>query len=240
MAERDILSNGRLLTATHISAANNLFQKKFPLQNGLQDTHYLALKQKWNSNPQDFVQIIFIEPGHWACLSNKFCAENVVELFDSMYTIPTEGGTILKQACCITRLLNTMHSIITIDVIAVTPQVGGADCGLFAISMAYDLCCDTDPFTQEVVQDKMRKHLLDCFEREEMSSFPKVARKELNSRQRVIKSVSFGIYCICRGPDVKPMASCDVCLEWFHPNCVSIPNDVFEYEDTPWICPNCK
>ena len=240
MAEREILSNGRLLTANHISAANTLFCKKFPLQNGLQDTHYLATKRKWNSIPQDFVQVIFIAPGHWACLSNKFSVGNEVELFDSMYTIPYEGGTVLKQACCITRSLNRMYSSITINVIGVTPQVGGADCGLFAISMAYDLCCDIDPFTQEVVQDKMRAHLLECFEKEEISSFPKVPRKALESRRRVIKSVCFDIYCVCRGPEVKPMASCDVCLEWFHPGCVDVPNDVFEFEATVWICPSCK
>lgn len=36
------------------------------------------------------------------------------------------------------------------------------------------------------------------------------------------------------------MASCDVCLEWFHPGCVDVPNDVFEFEATVWICPSCK
>ena len=90
MLERDTLCSGGLLTATHISAANSLLRKRFKLQNGLQDSHYLAVKQEWNSAPEDFVQIIFIKPGHWSCLSNRFCTRNVVELFDSMHTEPTE------------------------------------------------------------------------------------------------------------------------------------------------------
>ena len=238
MLERETLCNGGLLTASHISAANSLLQKKFKLQNGLHDSHYLAVKQEWNSGPQDFVQIIYVKPGHWACLSNKFCVENTVELFDSMHTEPIEEGTILKQACCILKSQNASASNITINVISVTPQEGGTDCGLFAICMAYDLCIGIDPSTQRVLQAKMREHLLYCFENEEISAFPRV--KQGFTRKRVLLSLSFSIYCICRGPDIKPMASCDVCMEWFHPSCVSIPDEVFQYEETSWICPKCK
>ena len=240
MEDRRILSSGKMLTANHISEAHYLLRKKFPLQNGLKDTHHLAVKLQWNSDPEKFVQIIFIEPNHWACLSNKFCIGNEVELFDSMFTIPTEDGSILKQACCITRSLNITESRIPINVIGVTPQIGATDCGLFAISMAYDLCCGIDPFTQQVVQDQMRKHLLSCFEKQEISSFPKIPRQTLDSRKRVVKSVSFEIYCVCRGPEVLPMASCDVCLDWFHPTCLHVPEEVFEYTDVRWICPSCK
>ena len=156
MAEKEVLTSGGLLTANHISAANILLKKQFPLQNGLKDTHYLAAKHQWNSDPQDFVQIIFIAPGHWACLSNKFNSGNSVDLYDSMYNIPSKTGTILKQACCIMRSVSDGQSSLTINVIRVTPQVGGADCGLFAISMAHNLCSGVDPFSQRPVQDKMR------------------------------------------------------------------------------------
>ena len=78
MAEKEVLTSGGLLTANHISAANILLKKQFPLQNGLKDTHYLATKHQWDSSPQDFVQIIFITPGHWACLSNNLVPETVL------------------------------------------------------------------------------------------------------------------------------------------------------------------
>lgn len=240
MAEKEVLTSGGLLTANHISAANMLLKTQFPLQNGLKDTHYLAAKNQWDSNPQDFVQIIFITPGHWACLSNKFSTGNSVDLYDSMYTMPCKTGTILKQACCIMRSVSNGQSSITINVIRVTPQVGGADCGLFAISMAHDLCSGVDPFSQRAVQDQMRPHLLQCFEKLEISPFPNVPRKGLHAMNRVIKSVSFKIYCVCRGPSSRPMASCDICLEWFHPSCVTIPEEVFINEDIEWICPSCE
>lgn len=237
LAEKEILSSGSLLTAIHISAANSLLQKSFPFQNGLQDSHYLSEKNEWNSNPQDFVQIIFIKPNHWACLSNKFSSGNTFELFDSKHTTPSEDNSIIKQACLIAKSL--MFSSITVNVIDVTRQVGEADCGLFAVSMAIDLCCGTDPFVQQVIQDQMRTHLLDCFEREKISPFPKATMKESNGN-RVFKSVSIDLYCVCRGPERTPMASCDVCMNWFHPDCVSIPNDVFEVEEVHWLCPSCK
>lgn len=240
IADKKVLAYGGLLTANHISAANILLKEHFPHQNGLKDSHYLATKNQWDSCPQDFVQIIFVAPGHWACLSNKFSSGNSVDLYDSMYTIPCKTGTILKQACRIMRSLNSGQLGITINVIRVTPQVGGADCGLFAISMAHDLCMGIDPFGRNPVQEQMRPHLLKCFEKQEISSFPNVARKELHSIDRVIKRVSFKIYCVCRGPSGRPMASCDVCLEWFHPGCVTIPEEVFRNESVEWKCPSCK
>ena len=59
--EKEVLMSGGLLTANHISAANILLKT---LQNGLKDTQYLAANHQWNSDPQDFMQIIFIATGH--------------------------------------------------------------------------------------------------------------------------------------------------------------------------------
>ena len=141
-----------------------------------------------------------------ACLSNKFCELGEVELFDSMFT---EDCPITKQACCITKSQNTTESSLTINVIGVQTQVGGADCGLFSISMAFDLCCSIDPFTQRVDQDQIRTHLLQCFEKEEITSFPEVQRKGLDTMRRVVNSITVELYCICRGPDFPRMACCD-------------------------------
>lgn len=240
MQDRHNLSIGNLLSADHISAANILLRQRFPAQNGLKDTSYLAIKQEWNSDPQDFVQIIFIDPGHWARLSNKFCELGEVELFDSMLSAPSEDCPITKQACCITKSQNTTESSLTINVIGVQTQIGGADCGLFSISMAFDLCCGIDPFTQRVDQDQMRTHLLQCFEKEEITSFPKVQRKGLVTMRRVVNSITVELYCICRGPDFPRMACCDSCHAWFHKDCLNIPKEVFEDEEIPWKCPDCR
>ena len=73
------------MNANHISAANKLMIKAFPQQNGLQDTHYLAKKMYWPSIPKDFIQVVHVGDCHWACLSNKLCEDNVVELYNSLF-----------------------------------------------------------------------------------------------------------------------------------------------------------
>ena len=234
-ADKEILVSGKLLTANHIAAATKLMRQSFPSQNGLQDSHYLADKDEWNSVVDNFVQIIFIDIGHWACLSNKFSDD--VELFDSMLTAPIEDDDIIRQAC---RIVQSDQPFLTVNVVGVQPQCGGADCGLFAISMAFDLCSGIDPFTQEVVQERMREHLVSCFEKGKISAFAKVPRKAMERRRRIVNSVSVGIYCVCRNVDVGEMVMCDVCCEWYHRRCISIPPEVFEKNSPPWECPKCK
>ena len=237
MADKEILQSGRWLTANHIQAVNKLLRQMFPCQNGLQDTHKLSVKEKWDGSPDKFVQIIFIEHGHWACLSNKFSDHSdTLELFDSMHTIPTAEGSISRQACCI---IKSAKPELSIDVIGVQMQVGASDCGLFAISMAYDLCCGIDPFTQEVVQDDMRAHLVSCFEEERMTPFPRVA-KAFFGRNRIVNSVHYEIFCICRRPEFGLMTQCNQCSDWFHQECVHIPDEVIINEDFPWDCPLCE
>ena len=99
--EKCILESTACLTANHISAASKLLKSQFPSQNGLQDMSYLLQKSVWNSSPHTFVQIIFVNPNHWACLSNIFSEANTIDLYDSALTIPSVDGSILKQASLI-------------------------------------------------------------------------------------------------------------------------------------------
>ena len=83
-ADRRVLVDGSWLSANHISAANMLLKKSFPSQNRLQDTCYLDYKSQWNSKPEDFVQILYINKNHWVCVSNKFSGSSV-DLYDSLH-----------------------------------------------------------------------------------------------------------------------------------------------------------
>jgi len=134
--DRRVFTDGKWLTANHISAASSLLKQSFPNQNGLCDTTYLAEKLEWSSTPHKFVQIIHAGGCHWACLSNKLIENetHVVELFDSMHTEP---GYTKEQACTI---LCCDKSLLTIRVVNVQCQQGGDNCGLFAVAMAFDLC----------------------------------------------------------------------------------------------------
>ena len=182
-ADKHFLVSDKCLTATHISAATKLLQIQFPSQNGLRDTHQLLLKQQWDSIPSKFVQVIYVDPGHWACLSNTFAQEeDVVDLYDSALTSPSEDGSISKQA---RTILQSLHlTSIRINLINVRLQFGGTDCGLFAIAMAMDLCSGTDPFGVSYSQDMMRGHLEKSFEEQRLTPFDRQLRE--GERKRIL------------------------------------------------------
>ena len=128
------------------------------------------------------MQIIYISPGHWACLSNKFSSVDSVDLFDSLRTLTEDDSTILPQVCCI---LHTPEPSITANVVNVGLQEGSSDCGLFAIAMAYDLCAGVDPATRQYVQSEMRNHLHSCINNKQLKPFPGTVR---NIKKRTIFS----------------------------------------------------
>ena len=116
MFDKDQLVNGRSLTANHIAAGQILLKQAYPHQCGLLDTCQLSKNKCFDVNGK-FVQVIFVEPNHWACLTNKFTSNNqLVNLNDSLHTVPEKQGLIVRQACSI---LKAEESTVTIDVINV-------------------------------------------------------------------------------------------------------------------------
>ena len=236
-ADEQALLNEKWLSTNHISAANRLMKRKFPSQNGLQDTCVLEQKGIWPSCADDFVQVIHVQPNHWACVSNIFSPAGVVDLYDSLHTHPEEDGAIVSKSC---QILHYLEPTITIRVINVGLQKGLNDCGLFAIAMAYDLCNGEDPSLKIYVQDEMRKHLHSCFTNASLNRFPS---HDIDITSRVIFNLSVNIYCICRMPELsKWMVCCDRCDEWYHEGCVTIPQEVREDEnnEVPWRCHICQ
>ena len=238
--DREALVEGDLLSANHIAAGQRLLKMSYPLQHGLQDTCKLS-QREWHDVPQSFVQVIFVEPNHWACLTNKFSTNsNSVDLYDSMHTIPDVQGSILKQACAI---LLTQTNCLTINTINVQMQTGGADCGLFCLAMATDLCRDIDPAYLHYHQDQMRMHLKKCYEELAIAPFPSTL-KSVNTKQRILRSTTVEVYCLCRQPESPPMVECEQCLMWYHAMCVGASESLMEaLDENPlleWSCPDCK
>lgn len=242
MHDKEQLESGQWLNANHIAAGQHLLKQAYPNQCGLQDTHLLTQK-KWFDTPEDFVQVLYIEPNHWACLSNKFvssdCSSHTIDLYDSLHTVPDEEGSIVMNACTI---LKAEESSVTINVINVQYQAGGADCGLFALAMAADLCRGLDPLNVTYHQDKMRTHLQECFEQLTLSPFPSNV-KPVQKKQRIVNTTTIEVYCYCREPEKIPMIECDKCFGWYHTSCVSVTDvmlSAFNNKDTSWLCPTCK
>ena len=235
--DEQILLSGGWLSANHISAVHKLLRKAFPTQEGLNDTSVLSERLSWPSKPNKCVQIIHVSGCHWACLSNRFCGDGEIDLYDCFHTNPTKSEGIMKQACTI---LQSEESFVTVNVINVQYQEGSSDCGLFAAAMAFDLCNEIDPFLNKYDQSKMREHLRQCFEKQQIVSFPAtVTEASQHKRNRAVAKVMTEIYCTCRLPEEAPMACCDSCGTWYHQGCVNIPDEVFSDDDVPWICEIC-
>lgn len=56
----------------------------------------------------------------------------------------------------------------------VTQQLGGADCGLFAIAFALSLAGGRDPTKMVFDQRKLRSHLVTCLTTEKFTDFPEL------------------------------------------------------------------
>ena len=117
-------------------------------------------------------------------------------------------------------------------------QKGSTDCGLFAIASAYELASGNIHFNYEVSFDQsaMRKHLVDCLEKEEISSFPR-ARKAAavgnnNEKQLVIQT-----HCICQLPEYGYMVQRDLCDIWYHLTCINLSQA--PDKDEEWLCEPC-
>ena len=150
--------------------------KAFPQQNGLQDTQYLAKRMSWPSVPKDFIQIIHVGDCHWACLSNKFCEDNVVELYDSLHFEP--GDTIQEQ---VSTIMNCESADIIVKMMNVERQRSGHSCGLYAIALAVDLCFGNYPCSSLYDEEKMRSHLELCFSKQTITRFPQQFRNASHS-----------------------------------------------------------
>ena len=147
-AEKDILeSTHDWLSDLHINAANQLLKSQFPDQNGLQDTLTLSAMHPYKSSPRDFVQIMNIARNHWVCVANVFSSPGVVEVFDSMPSYSISSSSLKKQVAAVIKTRENSFQIHHVDV---QRQLGGSDCGLFAIAFATSLCMRNDPPHQSV------------------------------------------------------------------------------------------
>ena len=66
-------------------------------------------------------------------------------------------------------------------------QEGSSDCGLFAIATAFNIASNVDVNSVRLDQPKMRRHLVECFERDVLTEFPR--------RRDTAKRVTDGYSC---------------------------------------------
>jgi len=108
-------------------------------------------------------------------------------------------------------------------------QNNSIDCGLFAIAFVTSYCVrKTLCFGLIFDAVKMRSHLLNCFETNEMTEFPRTSKSISLRRQKKFNEIDLQLYCSCNLPECveSKMVQCGSCQGWFHYSCVDAPADM--------------
>ena len=157
-----ILKSGEDLDDFTIYSAMSLLQKQFPLLMVQSPAIYRV--SGYDYSPCQTIQVVHNDAHHWLLLSTL---KGVVSIYDSMNTTPTES---LKRQ--MTQLFSPDDTIPPFERRICHKQTGVNDCGLFSIAYAVALMNGIEPDGLIFDQSKMRNHLIDCFEKQELQPFP--------------------------------------------------------------------
>lgn len=231
-SDRLSLLSGDWLSDAIINCAQNLLKEQYPLVGGLQSTT-LGYTLSYTIERGEFVQIINVRDSHWVTISNIGCKPDYINVYDSL---PYKDISYrAKQQ--ISALIHSAAKEITLNFPPVQCQRGGSDCGLFAIAFAVTLCTGFNPSDLQYNQASFRSHLRGCIENKCISPFPCTMLAKKRQDKEIHQVVPF--YCICRQPEGGKMAECTTCGDWFHEECVELPDNI-ELDDVEWFCPTCS
>lgn len=155
-----------------------------------------------------------------------------VRVFDSLFSKP--NAITCEHACRMPcgMLLHTGDAVTFINE-KVQKQIGSADCGLFALAFATDLCQGFYPTNQCYDQSLMRQHYVNCLE-----SATKTTRRV--PYHMVQNKTSVPIFCQCRLPnDKREYVECFKCSSWYHTECTQVPEWAINSKRN-WQCQKCK
>lgn len=166
----ELIIMGEMLTDLEINFAQKILKSQFPEIHGL---HLTLLQSKINENKgpsNDKLQIVHCkERHHWITVTTIGCDEGIVKVFDSVYcTLDDSSTTIILN-----MFQNKTKQPLKIKVIRPQKQIGEKDCGMFAIAFATSLAFDHKAARLKYDQNKMRRHLANCFEGKKLTVFPK-------------------------------------------------------------------
>ena len=232
--DKAILLRGDWLNDKHMAIAQELLKKQYPHIHGLQDS-ILQIGRMFDAHKdQPFVQCLNLGGMHWLTVSTVGCPSGTVKVYDSLHM--RLSSSVIKV---IAALMHTKEKKISFQYSRMQYQAGGSDCGLFAIATACSICCGEEPEELRYNQSKMREHLRACFEAEKIIPFPSNRRRvPAQNKSRDVDQVP--VYCVCRLPhDDRQMVQCTQCEDWYHTDCVRVPQDFISQKTKPWYCSFC-
>ena len=181
----------------------------------------------------EFIQVVNICGDHWITFSNIGCTDSSsIKVYDSL------GGRLSKSKKKLAAdLLQSKSKTITVYYENVQKQLGGSDCGCFALAYAASLCSGIEPSTELYDQKAMRIHLLDAISNQKLTPFPTQGKRK--QRKPIIDHIP--IYCVCRLPDDgSEMILCSQCAESYHTSCVKVARKFIKYSGLKWTCDKCR
>ena len=179
------------------------------------------------------MQIHFVNENHWVASSfmNGF-----ISLYDSLSSGTISAGLEIQLARIYGHLEGSIEDGgLTIHHVSVQKQEGTKDCGVYAIAFAYHAALGENLEEITFDKDKLRSHLVTCFQNNCLSKFPICSQK---SARACKPSVSFvRLYCDCKVPEsFDNVVACDGCDKWFHYKCVNFP----ARHIGDWFCNHCQ
>ena len=177
------------LNDRHVTGAQYLLKQCHPDVSGLQPTT-LQLTRTFDVHlNREFVQCLNVSSNHWITVSTVGCSPGVSNVYDSMHL---GVSTSIKKV--IADMMFTDKKSITIHQVHIQQQMGGSNCGLFAIANAAALCNGKDPGTIMYIQRLMREHLRRCLAVGILTEVP--CREGQRRVPQIIRTERVRVYCI--------------------------------------------
>ena len=171
-AQKDVLLNlNGWLSDDHIDAAQKLIGDLGTGVGGLNTVVAVTYSNKLINIPENITQAIQCHNiGHHWVVSTSITGEIVV--FESMST--NLNSSLKRQLQNVYKNLQEQDGSLNVKVILQQHQKGSSDCGLFAVANAVALANGVNPCSVTWLQEKMRVHLVKCFEEQKIKMFPHI------------------------------------------------------------------
>lgn len=229
------LNDGIILAAQHLLQTQS--QGKIFGWQSTQCTKHACLFKPLPDYRVPFIQILSVNENHWITTSNikpttEDAYRDTVCIYDSNCSKKsTLSLTNVKDIC---SFLRPGVKDLRISFMDVEKQTNAYDCGVFAIAYATELVHGGDPVAWEWDITTMRRHLISCLEKNNITPFPKKNKRRLSLVGRELTGYNVPLYCTCRmpGEDKEKMRKCTGCQELFHVECVYV-------DEKKLLCSNC-
>ena len=162
LVDKKKISDGSMLNDNHINFAQSILKNQFQVAEGFDCSLYQYKHRSIDCKIKCGLQIVHCRGNHWILASNMTNQEGILDVYDSVYSNLDEGTL---------KVLENLFIYREVRIVEWQKQIGGSDCGLFAIAAATQLLSQENAIFH-FCQVLMRDHALKCYENKNFSCFP--------------------------------------------------------------------